>query len=96
MIFRATIGSAPTSAVERIDVNSYFGITGWYVQTYRVGDTQGQQPIALPEIDYRRRMDDGLLGGTFEFQVNSLGIARTEGEDDPACLCQCAMESAAS
>lgn len=69
-------------SLERIDLNSYFGITGWYVQTYRVGDTQGQQPIALPEIDYRRRMDDGLLGGTFEFQVNSLGIARTEGEDD--------------
>jgi len=75
-----------TVSVERIDLNSYLGITGWYVQTFRIGDSQGQQPIALPEIDYRRRMKDGLLGGTFDFQVNSLGIARTEGEDDQSAF----------
>jgi LPS-assembly protein len=51
------------------------------VQTLRVNDRQGLQPIALPEIDYRRRMDDGLLGGKFEFQVNSLAITRTAGQD---------------
>ena len=70
-----------TAKVERIDTNSYFAITGWYVQTLRVNDRQGLQPIALPEIDYRRRFDDGLLGGKFELQLNSLAITRTEGQD---------------
>jgi LPS-assembly protein len=75
-----------TVSVERIDQDSYFGVTGWYVQTYRIGDVQGQQPFVIPEIDYRRRMDEGLLGGTIEFQANSLGLARTEGEDDQSAF----------
>jgi LPS-assembly protein len=70
-----------TAKIERIDPNSYFAITGWYVQTLRINDRQGLQPIALPEIDYRRRMDDGLLGGKFEFEVNSLAITRSAGQD---------------
>ncbi len=70
-----------TASLERIDQNSYFAINGWYVQTLRVNDPQGQQPIALPEIDYRRRFDDGLLGGKFEMQLNTLAISRTEGQD---------------
>ncbi|MDV3456419.1 LPS assembly protein LptD [Sphingomonas sp. HF-S4] len=67
--------------VERIDPDSYFSINAWAVQTLRVGERQGLQPIVLPELDYRRRMDDGLLGGRFEFQLNTLGIARTDGQD---------------
>lgn len=67
--------------VERIDQDSYFAINAWAVQTLRVGDKQGTQPIALPEIDYRRRMDDGVLGGRVELQLNSLAIARTDGQD---------------
>ncbi|KQS05345.1 organic solvent tolerance protein [Sphingomonas sp. Leaf357] len=70
-----------TARIERIDANSYFGITGWAVQTVRVNDSQGQQPIAIPEIDYRRRMDDGLLGGKFTFQANTLALTRTDGQD---------------
>ena len=70
-----------TASLERIDQNSYFAINGWYVQTLRVNDPQGQQPIALPEIDYRRRFDDGLVGGKFELQLNTLAISRTQGQD---------------
>ncbi|MEG3122517.1 LPS-assembly protein LptD [Sphingomonas sp. GB1N7] len=70
-----------TARIEHIDANSYFGITGWAVQTVRVNDSQGQQPIAFPEIDYRRRMDDGLLGGKFTFQANTLALTRTDGQD---------------
>ena len=70
-----------TANLERIDANSYFSITGWFVQTLRVGDRQGLQPIALPEIDYRRRFDDFLLGGKLDLQANSLAITRTAGED---------------
>jgi len=67
--------------VERIDQDSYFSINAWVVQTLRVGERQGLQPFALPEIDYRRRMDDGLVGGRFEFEVNSLAIGRSDGQD---------------
>jgi LPS-assembly protein len=67
--------------VERIDEDSYLAINGWVVQTLRVGERQGLQPYALPEIDYRRRMDDGLLGGRFEFQLNTLAIGRSDGQD---------------
>ena len=67
-------------SVERIDLNSYFGITGWATQTLRTGDRQGLQPIALPEIDYRRRID-GVAGGRVALQLNTLGITRTAGQD---------------
>jgi LPS-assembly protein len=67
--------------VERIDADSYFSINAWVIQTLRVGDRQGFQPYALPEIDYRRRMDDGLIGGRFEFELNTLAIGRSDGQD---------------
>ncbi|WP_404338812.1 LPS-assembly protein LptD [Sphingomonas sp. MMS12-HWE2-04] len=67
--------------VERIDDDSYFSINAWAVQTLRVSESQGMQPIALPELDYRRRMNDGLVGGRFEFQVNTLAIGRSDGQD---------------
>ncbi len=67
--------------VERIDDDSYFAINGWAVQTLRAGEKQGLQPYVLPEIDYRRRLDDGVVGGRFEFQVNTLAIGRSDGQD---------------
>ncbi|WP_294062151.1 LPS assembly protein LptD [Sphingomonas sp.] len=67
--------------VERIDQDSYFSINAWAVQTLRVGERQGMQPIALPELDYRRRLDDGLIGGRVELQVNTLAIGRADGQD---------------
>ncbi len=66
--------------VERIDRDSMLSISGWAVQTLRVGDNQGMQPIALPEIDYRRRFN-GLLGGIAQVQLNTLAIGRSEGQD---------------
>jgi LPS-assembly protein len=70
-----------TISAERIDANSYFALTGWVVQTLRLNDRQGLQPVALPELDYRLRFDDGLVGGRVTAQVNSLGITRSEGQD---------------
>jgi LPS-assembly protein len=72
---RSTIGA------QRIDDNSYFSIRGWAVQTLRQGDSQGQTPIALPVIDYRRRFTDPLLGGVLQLQANTLAITRTHGQD---------------
>ncbi|HWI87230.1 MAG TPA: LPS assembly protein LptD [Sphingomonas sp.] len=66
---------------ERIDGDSYFSIAGWFTQELRAGFPQGQQPIALPLIDYRRRFADPLLGGVFTAQLNSLALTRTGGQD---------------
>jgi LPS-assembly protein len=66
---------------ERITGDSYLSIAGWAVQTLRTGDVQGQQAIALPAIDYRRRISDPLLGGVVQVQINSLNILRTAGQD---------------
>ncbi len=70
-----------TASLERIDDNSYFALTGWAVQTLRTGDSQGLTPIALPEIDYRLRLSDPILGGKVQLQANSLAISRTAGQD---------------
>ena len=68
-------------AVERIDDKSYLSIGGWFTQTLRAGDVQGQQPIALPAIDYRRRIADPLFGGLIQLQANTLALTRTDGQD---------------
>jgi LPS-assembly protein len=70
-----------TFSAERIGDKSYFSLAGWAVQTLRTGDPQGLAPIALPEIDYRLRMNAPVVGGTLQLQANSLAIARTEGQD---------------
>ncbi len=70
-----------TAKIEHIDPDSYFAITGWAVQTLRVNDSQGLQPVSLPEIDYRRRFTEGVLGGRVELQANSLALTRTAGQD---------------
>ncbi len=70
-----------TLALERIDRDSYLSVAGWAVQTMRVGERQGLQPVALPEIDYRRRVEDSVLGGTLNLQLNSLAIGRKAGQD---------------
>ena len=66
---------------ERITPDSYISIAGWAFQGLRVTDVAGQQPIALPAIDARWRLDDPWLGGRFELQANSLAILRPEGQD---------------
>ena len=70
-----------TISAERIARDSYFSLTGWAVQTLRSGDVQGTIPIALPEIDYRRRLTDPVFGGRVELQLNALALARTSGQD---------------
>ncbi len=67
--------------MERIDDSSYLSLAGWATQTMHIGERQGLVPMALPAIDYRRRLLDPLLGGQIELQANSLAILRTEGQD---------------
>ncbi|MGN6269266.1 MAG: LPS-assembly protein LptD [Sphingomonas sp.] len=70
-----------TIDLERIDRDSYLSIAGWAVQTLRLDEKQNLQPLALPEIDYRRRIADPLLGGVVTLQANSLALDRSEGQD---------------
>jgi LPS-assembly protein len=70
-----------TINLERIDADSYFSLAGWAVQTLRAGDNQGLVPIALPALDYRRRLDVPGIGGKLELEVNSLAIIRTSGQN---------------
>jgi LPS-assembly protein len=67
--------------LERIDADSYLSFSGWATQTMRLAENQGQTPLALPLIDYRRRLTDPLVGGRLELQLNSLAIVRSNGQD---------------
>lgn len=70
-----------TLNIQRLTRTSYFSVSGWGFQTLRAGDPQGQVPIALPLIDYRKRFDDPVAGGKVELQLNSLALGRTAGQD---------------
>ncbi len=70
-----------TVSLERIDSNSYFSLNGWAVQTLRAGVSQGSIPVALPEVDYRRRFNDPIFDGRVEVQLNALALGRSSGQD---------------
>jgi len=67
--------------LERVGDQSYLGLNGWAVQTLRPVEVQGSIPTALPEVDYRQRVDDPLLGGRFDLQLNALALGRASGQD---------------
>ncbi len=77
-----------TIEAERISPNSYLSIAGWATQTLRVNDPQGQVPIALPVVDWRLRLPDQVAGGKVEFQLNTLAISRTAGQDTQRAFAQ--------
>lgn len=70
-----------TVALERVDADSYFSLAGWAVQTLRRNDRQGLQPVALPELDYRRIFRNVAFGGNLQVQANTLAISRRAGQD---------------
>lgn len=70
-----------TVDLERVGDNTYFSLSGWATQTLASNGDQGLVPLALPILEYRRRLADPLLGGRVEFQVNSLAISRSSGQD---------------
>ncbi len=70
-----------TIQVQRLTRSSYFEMVGWAFQTLRAGDPQGQVPIVLPMVDYRKRFDRPIVGGKVEVQLNSLLLGRTDGQD---------------
>ena len=70
-----------TVNLERIDESSYFSAAGWYTQTLRPLEDQGIVPTALPAVDYRKRINSPVLGGTLQFQANTLALWRSDGQD---------------
>ena len=66
--------------VERIAPNSYITIAGWAFEGLRAEDKQKKIPIALPAMDARFRVNH-VVGGTVEFEANSLSILRIDGQD---------------
>ncbi|MEM7664797.1 MAG: LPS assembly protein LptD [Pseudomonadota bacterium] len=70
-----------TINLERIDDKSYFSFAGWATQTLRITADQGQIPFAIPAFDYRRLIDDPLLGGEIQLQANTLNLIREDGQD---------------
>jgi len=70
-----------TINLERIDDNSYLSLAGWATQTLRINADQGQIPVAVPAFDYRRILDDPVLGGQVQLQANTLSLIRDEGQD---------------
>ena len=70
-----------TVNIERIDDGSYLSFAGWATQSLRLGTPQGQIPVVLPVLDYRKRLADPIVGGNVELQLNSLNLVRDEGQD---------------
>jgi LPS-assembly protein len=66
---------------ERFTGDSYLSVEGWAFQGLRVGDRQGQSPIALPLVDFQYRPDFSAFGGRLDLRVNTLAVTRTAGED---------------
>ncbi|GAA0282920.1 LPS-assembly protein LptD [Alteraurantiacibacter aestuarii] len=67
--------------IERVDDDSYFSLAGWATQALLVQQDQNQVPLALPLLDYRKRLADPVAGGAVELQFNTLAITRAEGQD---------------
>ena len=70
-----------TVNLERIDGNSYLSLAGWATQTLRINAEQGQIPVAIPAFDYRRNIEEPVLGGNLQLQANTLALVRNEGQD---------------
>ncbi|WP_407876358.1 LPS-assembly protein LptD [Qipengyuania nanhaisediminis] len=70
-----------TINLERIDDKSYLSLAGWATQTLRINADQGQVPVALPAFDYRRIVEEPVLGGQVQLQANTLNLIRKDGQD---------------
>ncbi|ROT94926.1 LPS-assembly protein LptD [Altererythrobacter sp. FM1] len=67
--------------LERTGATSFFQLAGYATQSLRLNADQGQVPVALPLIDWRKRIDDPLLGGKIEIRGNSLALMRDAGQN---------------
>jgi LPS-assembly protein len=81
-------------ALERFGGTSYLSIEGWAFQGLRADDRGGQQPIALPLVDFQWRPETAALGGRLEVRANTLAISRTDGQDTQRALAHVRWDAA--
>ena len=77
-----------TLNLERITGSSYFSAAGWATQTLRLNQDQKTVPVALPLVDWRQRIDDPVLGGQLDLQLNSLAVVRKLGQETERAFVQ--------
>ncbi|MAM37278.1 MAG: organic solvent tolerance protein [Erythrobacter sp.] len=68
-------------SLERMDADSYFAVEGWATQTLRLNQDQDTVPVALPLVDYRRRLAEPVLDGQIDLQLNTMAVTRDIGQD---------------
>jgi LPS-assembly protein len=61
---------------------SHFEITGYFFQGLRATDVNSEFPVVLPLIDYTYIPMDEVLGGTFQFSLNTAAVSRQIGQED--------------
>jgi LPS-assembly protein len=59
-----------------------FAITGYFFQGLRASDNSDIIPFALPLIEFSYSPMEKILGGQFRFDVNSIALTRSVGEND--------------
>ncbi len=69
-----------------IDLNrttnaSYFSIGASRIQSLRSNEIDEEIPVVLPEVYYRKRLDDTLFGGTISYQMNSVTLLREKNNE---------------
>ena len=69
--------STSTAALSGQSANAWFDMRGYYFQPLSYLDWQKQQPIALPVVDYNKRLHKpSLIGGELSFTVNITHLSR--------------------
>jgi LPS-assembly protein len=69
-----------------IDLNrttdtSYFSIGASRIQSLRTSEIDEEIPVVLPEVYYRKRLDDTLFGGLVSYQMNSVTLLREKNNE---------------
>lgn len=60
---------------------SYFSVGASRIQSLRTNEVDEDIPVVLPELYYRKRLDDPLFGGQVTYQVNSVTLLREKNNE---------------
>ncbi len=60
---------------------SYFSVGTSRIQSLRTSEIDEEIPVVLPELYYRKRLDDPLFGGLVSYQMNSVTLLREKNNE---------------
>lgn len=66
---------------ENVDGRNRFAITGYFFQGLRASDVASRIPIVLPLIEYTYIPEGHVLGGEFQFNMNTVAVTHDVGVD---------------